>query len=90
MEAVLRASGRLLMGMAERRSQRRSVQWALPQSLLLKGMKFLLHLCGFGAFVWTGFQLHSVFGGLAIVISCFTLSWLLGGNTSEASTNNVR
>jgi hypothetical protein len=79
MEAILRGTAGLLAGMAEKRAERaRAVRrLAISETMVIRLFKFLLHLCGFGAFIWAMFQVHSVAGGLAIMVSCFALSWLV-------------
>lgn len=80
MEMVLRGMASVLAGAAEKSAERkRSLRRvAIPETLVIRLLKFLLHLSGFGAFIWSMFQVHSVAGGIAVMISCFTLSWLVG------------
>lgn len=87
MEAVLRGTAGLLMGVAEKRAERRRhlsrVGDAVTQGVLIQALKFLLHLGGFGAFIWAMFEVHSVAGGLAIMVSCFAMSWIVGQPKAE-------
>lgn len=80
MEAVLRGTAGLLAGIAERQAERKRAirRVAIPDGVLIRVLKFLLHIAGFGAFIWSMFQVHSVAGGLAIMVSCFAFSWLIG------------
>lgn len=91
-DAVLTTTGQLLIGFAEkRRRARESMTTNMPMGIVTTMMKLLLHLAGFGAFIWSMFQVHSVAGGLAIMVSCFVFSSLIGGSSkSDPSTNNVR
>jgi hypothetical protein len=83
MEAVLMGTANWLASVADKRKERRrlSSRVVVQQAVLIRVLKFLLHLAGFGAFVWSMFQVHFVAGGLAVTLSCFALSWLVGSST---------
>lgn len=86
MEMVLRGMASLLAGAAEKSAERKRTlrRVAIPETVIIRVLKFLLHLSGFGAFIWSMFQVHSVAGGLAVMISCFVFSWLVGSTPAKA------
>lgn len=90
-EVMANATGEMLIKWAERRRKARASVEKISLGILNRAVKLLLHLCGFGAFIWSMFQVHSVAGGLAIMVSCFVFSSLIGGSQPDnASTDNVR
>lgn len=89
MEAVLRGTAGLLAGIADRQAARQHTRRVtIQQGVLIRVLKFLLHLAGFGAFVWSMFEVHSVAGGLAIMVSCFAFSWLVGSEPKQETPND--
>lgn len=86
MEVVLRGMASVLAGAADKSAERkRSLRRvSIPETLVIRVLKFLLHLSGFGAFIWSMFQVHSVAGGLAVMVSCFVFSWLVGSTPAKA------
>lgn len=92
MEMALRGMASLLASIAEKQAERKQSlrRVAIPETFIIRALKFLLHLSGFGAFIWSMFQVHSVAGGIAVMISCFTFSWLIGSKpaTSKEPKND--
>lgn len=91
-DAMVSTAGQMLIAWADKRRRARASVEKISLGFLSRVVKLLLHLAGFGAFIWSMFQVHSVAGGLAIMVSCFVFSTLIGGSSQpdNASTNNVR
>lgn len=78
-----------LAAMLSKRAQARTNTRVNTRGWIQALSRFLLTVSGFTCLTWAGFTISFTIGLVSAAFSCFSLSWLATGSTSDEANDGV-